>query len=142
MQTVFTDKWEPITEMTNFNIPNPNFIHCDTRDFSYTYNNEVADTIEQIIHKYPKDVYKNAYIHYTMIVPYLLNIKKQLRKNKQIMLRFNVPNDINNWYNGWLKYIRFVYMENGYYCMYTMCGDTVYILPVDIYNVDNIKKDY
>lgn len=143
MQTVVKTEWKRISdEMVNELVNNkPNFIHCDTRDFAVTYNNATDDTIYNIIKNYPKEIFKDAYIHVSMIVPYLQSIRTFMRNNDILMLRYNTPKDPHNWYNGWLKYIRFVYMENGYYCMYMTIGNNYQILPINIYNIENIKKN-
>lgn len=143
MQVTIKTEWTKISDELSNDVVSkkPNFIHCDTRDFAVTYNNTADDTIYNIINKYPKETYNDAYIHVSMIIPYLQSIRTYMRSNNLLMLKYNVPQTPAHWFDGWVKYIRFVYMEDGYYCMYTTCGDNYHILPVNIYNIENIKKN-
>lgn len=143
MQTVYKTEWTRISEEIGNDLVSkkPNFIHCDTRDFAVTYNNATDDTIYNIIHKFTKEEFKDAYIHVSMIIPFLQGLRTYMRSNDILMLKYNVPKSPHNWYDRWVKYIRFVYMEDGYYCMYITIGDNYQILPVNIYNIENIRKN-
>lgn len=132
------DKWIDIDRVADGDIKD--ILSCDTRDFHiFTCENEdntLKLNTDDELSLFEKDE----------IIPFLKSIKhKLIVENKYFhrmnVLHYNIPENVEH-YNGWVKYIRFMKLENGKYVMYTTLGDNRYILSRKYINPDNLNMKY